>query len=59
MEWKLDYKVKTEALMQTITVATAIVSIEGIVISLNSTDRIINTSAIAAITVLAILLRIQ
>lgn len=59
MEIKIDFKVKTEALMQTIAVVTAIASTAGIIISLNSTDRVTNTAAIAVITILAILLRIK
>ena len=59
MEYKVDYKVKTEPLMQTILAVTAIIALATIVIKIDSSDRVTNTAAIAAITILALLLRIQ
>ena len=56
MEYKLDYKVKTKPLMKTIAVVAAITSIAAIIISLKSSDILINTTEITAITVLTITL---
>ena len=59
MEYKVEYKVKTEPLMQTILAVTAIIALATIIIKIESSDRVTNTAAIAAITILALLLRIQ
>ncbi len=53
------FKIKTEPFMQTITIVVAIISLAGIVISTASLDRVTNTTAIAAITALALVLRLQ
>lgn len=58
MEFKGDFKIKTEPLMQTITVVCAILSIAGIIISLDSPDHLTSTAAIASITALTLLLRL-
>jgi hypothetical protein len=59
MEYKIDFKVKTEPLMQTTLAVTAILALAAIIISTESNDRVTNVAAIAAITVLAFFLRIQ
>ena len=51
MKYKVQYKVKTEPLMQTILAATAIIALATIIININSSDRVMNTAAITTITI--------
>ena len=58
MEYKVDFKVKTEPLMKTATVVVAIISIAGALTSASYTDRTTILAGIAAISGLAASLRL-
>ena len=58
MEYKLDFKIKTEPLMRTATVIVAIVSVAVALAKAQYTDRTTVLAGIAAITGLAATLRL-